>query len=353
MKIALDVLGYGVHLDLAPRYQVLGELLAAARPRAARPADSAHAVPAAAEDVVDARLDDDRRTAPPPGLRLGRRVAVDDHRVSALALADMSGLRVDVSRRSGRPFEVRVSYRQNKVLEEIRARYKGVPVRSLQQNLLYFAVFFPAMLLAEENGAAVAHGAAVDARGRTWLVSGLGGSGKSTLALGFLAEREARMSSDNIVVVGPDGLCGVPELVRLDPASLALLPSGSGDRLRRVKHGAEHGRGFVDLPGLGEPLGRVDVVMHVSLGTTLRVTEMSCGECARRQVSLDSLALEMLAYQQFASVVELAGIGAGAGESRVGRLEAAFAGARCFGVTVPKGEPLATVIDTIEEAVTS
>jgi hypothetical protein len=241
---------------------------------------------------------------------------------------------------------VAASYRQNRAVELVRARYKGVPLESLHQNLLYYAVFFPVMALAEEAGAVAVHAACVRRHGRTVLVSGLGGAGKSTLALALLDGDGTAMLSDNLVLLERDRVRGVPELVRRDERSRSLLPPGVEASLTPSRHAAEHGRRFVEPPQLGGEAAAVDLVFQVDLGEHFSATPIGLEDCVRRQLAMDRLALEVEAYRQFVAVLALAGV-ADAGDTEA-RLRETLAQARCYRVTVPAGRPLASVLDTLD-----
>jgi hypothetical protein len=338
----LDILGFTAALEIeAPRFASLAEML----PTAARlPGSTATAAP----NLV-ARLTETAMTPPADAhLRLGRRLLAGDEVAFADDLADMPGLGL-LLRRSGDRLDLRAAYKPNRLIEIARARYRRLPLASLHQNLLYFLLFFPAMALAEERGWVPVHAAGVRRGERSIVLAGLGGSGKTTLALALLDGDDTALLADNIVVVGEQGVRGVPELVRRDARSKSLLSETVEGKLSASPHLAEHGRRFVDAPGLGSGAPGPDVVLHVALGERTEVRPQSAAECVARQLSMDRLALEMNAYQQFRAVLALTGLAApGFAEER---LQAAFARAACYRVTVAAGRPLGDAVATVLDAI--
>jgi hypothetical protein len=342
VRLDLDIVGFNVALEIeAHRFDSLAEMLPAA---VRRPGSAQTATPELSARLTETAL------APPADarLRLGRRLLAGDGVAWSDGLADMPGLGM-LLRRTGNRLDLQAAYKPNRLVEIARARYRHLPLASLHQNLLYFLLFFPAMALAEEHGWVPVHAAAVRRGRRSIVVAGLGGSGKTTLALALLDDDDAVLLSDNVVLVGGGGVRGLPELIRRDARSQSLLPEAVERKLRASPHRAEHGRRFVDAPGLGGVTAGPDVVLHVSLGERTEVRADSAAECVARQLSMDRLALEMNAYQQFRSVLALTGLVApGFAEER---LQASFARAACYRVTIAAGrplrEPVATVLDAI------
>jgi hypothetical protein len=342
VRLDLDILGFTAALEIeAQRFASLAEML----PAAVRLPGSTRT---AAPDLF-ARLAETALAAPAEArLRLGRRLLAGDGVAFVDDLADMPGLGLLVRRRGDR-LDLQAAYRPNRLIEIARARYRRLPLTSLHQNLLYFLLFFPAMALAEERGWVPVHAAGVRRGERSIVVAGLGGSGKTTLALALLDGDDTALLADNIVVVGEQGVRGVPELVRRDTRSESLLPEAVERKLSALPHRAEHGRRFVEAPGLGGAASGPDVVLHVALGERTEVGFQSAAECVARQLSMDRLALEMNAYQQFRAVLALTGLAApGFAEER---LQAAFARAACFRVTIAAGRPLREAVTTVLDAI--
>jgi len=361
MRVDLTLLGFQARFAVdSTRFESLLDLLAAARTPSPAPgspagpdaAAEASSTPAGTPDeaVLEARLGEAPLAPPPaPARRVGRRLRAEPGRAWLLTPGDTPGLSLLVEREpGGLPVRVTGSYRQNRLVELARARYKRMPVRSIHQNLLYFLVFFPAILVAEERGGVALHGAGVRARGRTWVFSGLGGSGKTSLALALFADAETRLVADNIVLADGTGVWGVPELIRCDRATRALLTPAIVSRLDAIDHGAEHGRTFFRVPGLGGRVPRVDAVVHVELGPAFELRAMTAVECARRQLALDRLALEMVAYDQYVAGLALGGLTTLSPDEREGRLEDLLAETTCVRLTVPAGRPLSEVVDRLD-----
>ena len=343
MRLELEIAGQPLRLDIeSQRLASLAELIPAA---CRRPPGAGTGAAAAVHSIL---ADRPLPAAPPGHERLGRRLAAWPGGVLFQKVPVIPGLSLRLER-GGAGMVVAASYRQNRAVEVVRARYKGVPVASLHQNLLYYAVFFPIMALAEESGAVATHAACVRRRGKTVLVSGLGGAGKTTLALALLDGDGTAMLSDNLVLLERGHVRGVPELVRRDERLRSLLPTGVEASLTRSRHAAEHGRWFVEPPQLGGEAPAVDVVFQVDLGERFAATALNLEDCVRRQLAMDRLALEVEAYRQFVAVLALAGL-ADAGHSEA-RLRETLAGARCYRVTVPEGRPLASVLDALDEVV--
>ena len=107
----------------------------------------------------------------------------------------------------------------------VRQAYKRVVANVTQvarlEALTAYVLLYPALLAADAKGRFPLHAAAVAKDGRALLLAGAPGSGKSTLTAA-LGAAGCEMLSDNLVLLGSDGVWPFPEPIKLDQRSHQL-----------------------------------------------------------------------------------------------------------------------------------
>ena len=238
--------------------------------------------------------------------------------------------------------------------------------------LIYYLVYFPLIyILGQTRGCYLLHAAAVTypsgasslagatqpaetspAPGPGWLLAGLPGSGKTTFALSLLANPQARLLSDNLVLFDERRVYALPESIHLSGSSRAKLSPAVQDMMQDTGYGkGSYARGEYRLPPAAR---RAQAIPQALFFIGLRATELAgatepAGEthCAplapaaalRRLLAFDHLSKEMAAYSQFAAALDL--ISPGGGEScRRSTLERLVSSLACFELWLRRNAPL-------------
>ena len=135
-------------------------------------------------------------------------------------------------------FNVALSYNDNRVKNIARSIIRRWPVDPILDALLYPSVMFPLWAAAQHKlGTMPISASAIDVDGSGFLIVGGSGVGKSTLALSAIGLiPEARLLSDNIVLVNGTSAIAFLEPIRLDEASV---------RVTRIEENADEIHGLI------------------------------------------------------------------------------------------------------------
>lgn len=237
------------------------------------------------------------------GRRTGRRVWREGDSVWCADFPQVPGLTVRF--RPGPPLAVETWLDQGPLLQVYKRLVAGVTLLHRLETLTTYALLNPALLAAGIKGRFPLHAAAVARDGQGLVLAGPPGAGKSTLTTA-LAARGMRILSDNIVLVGGDGLWPFAEPVKLDDRSRALAGAegvdpgvGGGSALP-----ATHARSTTLFDPVAGPVAPRALV-YLERGTDGRLDDLGALD-VEQLLELNRLAFELHAFYLYRAMARLA-----------------------------------------------
>jgi hypothetical protein len=306
------------------------------------------ALPAGVEAIPDVitRL---HWNALPPSLwsdgqvrRWGRRLLQIEERVLQTEVLELPGLQLEARWAGGR-FVLDAYYRPLSRRDRLAQRLGRTEAR-LFAILCYYLAYFPLIhFLEQTRGLHLLHGAAVSQPKGGYLIGGLPGSGKSTFSLALLADPQAQLLSDNLVLFDAEKIYACPEMVHLSQSSQSLLPAEARQRLVETGRVYSHERrdhAINEEARAWETRPRALILLH--LGPQVSCRTISSEKAVERLQSFDCLAKEINAYVQFTAPLELVAPKPGASGRRQETLAALISQAACFELQLEQGGDLLT-----------
>jgi len=242
----------------------------------------------------------------------------------------------------GECLQVRAAYRPAGPVSWAAQRL-GRSQEKLLSGLVYAAVLFPLLYALERRGLHPLHAAAVRQAQGVALLAGLAGSGKTTVSLGLLAEPEAGLLSDNLVLFDRQRVYPFPEPLHLSPESMALLPQAARRRLESYGAAFSYGREVYRYVGALEAPGAPRAVFLLSQsepGQATQCRQMEPSEGWAWLEAADRLARERQAYEAFAAAADLDGSSPHRSLGRALTLQALLGDAPMVALNVEKGAEL-------------
>ena len=281
------------------------------------------------------------------GRRWGRRLLQSDSnsdpRLLQTEILHLPGLQLDASWSGGRLF-LDAYYRPSTRWERLGHRLKRGNPRVFV-TLIYYLVYFPLIhYLEQTRGWHLLHAGAVSRPDGAWVLAGLPGSGKSTFTLALLADPQARLLSDNLLLFDEEQVYACPEPIHLSADSRQLLPSLVQARLADADRDFSHGRRDFRLPPEArEWTARPRTLLFLGLADQADCRPLSTEVALNRLLAFDQLAKEVNAYAQFAAALELIAPRPGQAQAHRMALESLVSYMACYELWLEKGSGLQTL----------
>ncbi len=238
--------------------------------------------------------------------RWGRRILQANQRILQTEILYLPGLQLEAKWSNGK-LMIEAYYRPTSRRERL-AHWLGREIAPLFVMLIYSLVYFPLInYLEQTRGWRLLHAGAISSPAGAWVLAGLPGSGKSTFTFSALANPQARLLSDNLLLFDAERVYALPEPIRLSLASRALLPPAAKNRLVDTGRDFSHGRREFCLPP--EARDRQTKPQALSfLGLTggrVDCQPLSTSVALNRLLTFDQMAKEVNFYTQFAASLNL------------------------------------------------
>ncbi len=284
---------------------------------------------------------------------------VGDNAAYWLRIDDFADLKLAVESRPGElgvtghyHFQVGRN-RRTEALQRLRYRNRMVELRARRfSTILYYMVYHPILWwLSRYQAWHVLHGGAVSDGRRTVLFTGMPGCGKSTLVVAMLSAEPWAMLSDNLVLHDGKRVRACPEVLLLDPRSLArvgpaakrLMPTGESRVFGRDAYRPDR-----SLLEALEPT----VIFNVGRAHKTELVALDDATAAARLIAGNTMAKEVRRVGIMGEVIDLvAATTAPDGLDAVRRLVASVP---CYDLWVEeKGDAASVVNDSVMPAIAS
>ncbi len=203
-------------------------------------------------------------------------------------------------------------------------------------TLLYYLVYHPILWrLSRFGGWHVLHGGALSEGGRAVVLAGMPGCGKSTLAVALSGRPGSKMLSDNLLLFNSGSVMACPELLLLDPGSIARAGRGA-DRLTPTGERRVFGRDAYRPADMELDPVEPATILVVQRARHSLIEELSPEACAAHLRAGNTMAKEVRRIAIMGEVLdEIAGSSAPDEIADIGRF---VSGARCYRLSIGPGE---------------
>jgi len=206
-------------------------------------------------------------------------------------------------------------------------------------TLLYYLVYHPLLWrLSRFEGWHVVHGGAVSDGRRAVVLAGMPGCGKSTLAVALAGRPGWKMLSDNLLLFNASSVMACPELLLLDPGSIARAGQGAS-RLTPTGESRVFGRHAYRPAEMELSPVEPGTILVVERGRRSSVRELTPELCRDRMRGGSTMAKEVRRIAIMGQVLdEIAGTSAPDELADLGRLTA---GPACYSLSIGPGQDAA------------
>lgn len=235
----------------------------------------------------------------------GRRVWSVDEKILFSDPYEFPGLEIEID---WQPKELNIAGYLNttSVCKRILTRLRGSSLR-VYILLIYYLVYFPLIKYLEQvRGWGLLHAGAISSEKGAMIFSGMPGSGKSNFIFTAIQDPALRIVSDNLILHDGRSIYAFPEPVHVnvdhqqsntDSPEAIILPTG-----RTFSHGRQD---YSIDPAFRAWKAQPHSLIFIGLSNESRLKALSHQQAIRRLLSNNAVAKEVVAYQQFGSILDL------------------------------------------------
>jgi len=284
--------------------------------------------------------------------RLGRRLLLDGERIIQTEVLLVPGLQVAKSI-AGTKFIVDGSFQPRSWRMKMGLVLGG---RDAQKRifaaLTYYLVYFPLLEYLERTH----EWSPLHASGIAWpqgaaILAGLGGVGKSTITMAFLADADARLLSENVILHDAERIYAFPEQIHLDTRSREMLVD-VGERLQPTGESFSHSRDTFEVdPTACVKSASPTLFCCLRRGQELALTPVTREKALEFALSSNVLAKELNEYAQQAAVSSLLSSEFGGRQRQIQMLERLLSHTDCYDLVIGAGASLYQAVEMVRERV--
>jgi len=273
--------------------------------------------------------------------RRGRRLIQWGNRILQTEILYLPGLQLEAEW-SGETLLIDAYYQPTSRLERVAHRFNR-EIPRLFIILIYYLVYFPFIYYLEQTrGWYVLHAGAIDHPAGGRILAGLPGSGKSTFITSLLADRQAKLLSENLLLFDAQQVYTFPEPIHLSAESQALLPPAARQRLVELGREFSHSRHDFSLPPSERAWQtRPQSLYFLGLADRMECAPIPTDVTISRLLAFDQMAKEVNAYAQFAAALELIARQPGRMQQYQQALAALISVINCYDLWLEQGGELA------------
>jgi hypothetical protein len=241
----------------------------------------------------------------PLNVQYGRRVWSVDEKMLFSDPYEFPGLEIEIDWPS-KELNIVGYLNTTSVRQRILTRLGGRSLRTYTL-LIYYLVYFPLIKYLEQaRGWGLLHAGAISSEKGAMIFSGMPGSGKSSFIFKALQDPALRIVSDNLVFHDGRSIYAFPEPIHVnmdnqqsysDPPEEYISPTG-----RTFSHDRQD---YSIDPAFRAWKAQPHTLIFIGLSNESRLKALSHQQAMRRLLSNNAVAKEVIAYQQFGSILDL------------------------------------------------
>lgn len=287
--------------------------------------------------------------------RIGRRVLLNDNDVICDGFNQLNSLKCrcsynDKTQIYGHLNLNKSEYLLKRMYQQIVRKRKYIEYKfDVYATLTYYMIYYPILYALEKNNIHPLHASAILYKDHGIVIPGLPGVGKSTLSFAFLAEKNAKFISDNILLYDKSSVYSFFEPLKLDKNAMTLININK-DVFVNIGSDSYYDREAyrVNMSSSLDSVRPEILLIPVRSNKTV-LTPISAQQATQFSIDFNNIAGEINSYLSYSSIQNL-NRNERLAENRIESLLELCNSMKCFILNIESGRQLDDVIKHIDSS---